>query len=179
MINPLLKELSNNNRIPPFDIIKNSQFKEAVIFSINKQSSTIEKICSARSKPTFRNTIIPFLNSGNKLTEILSIFFSFCSTDLTKERESIRKELLPTISEHYSSIYQNEKLFDRINKIPEFKKNTELGIEQNRVLHLLKRDFIRSGIDLKIEDKTEYRKIIKELSILGVNSIIIPLLQTV
>ena len=43
MINPLLKELSNNNRIPPFDIIKNSQFKEAVIFSINKQSSTIEK----------------------------------------------------------------------------------------------------------------------------------------
>ena len=169
MINPLLKELSNNNRIPPFDIIKNSQFKEAVIFSINKQSSTIEKICSARNKPTFRNTIIPFLNSGNKLTEILSIFFSFCSTDLTKERESIRKELLPTISEHYSSIYQNEKLFDRINKIPEFKKNTELGIEQNRVLHLLKRDFIRSGIDLKIEDKTEYRKIIKELSILGVN----------
>ena len=63
MINPLLKELSNNNRIPPFDIIKNSQFKEAVIFSINKQSSTIEKICSARNKPTFRNTIIPFLNS--------------------------------------------------------------------------------------------------------------------
>ena len=44
-----------------------------------------------------------------------------------------------------------------------------MGIEQNRVLHLLKRDFIRSGIDLKIEDKTEYRKIIKELSILGVN----------
>ena len=52
MINPLLKELSNN-RIPPFDIIKNSQFKEAVIFSINKQSTTIEKICSARNKPTF------------------------------------------------------------------------------------------------------------------------------
>ena len=52
MINPLLNELSNNNRIPPFDIIKNSQFKEAVIFSINKQSSTIEKICSARNKPT-------------------------------------------------------------------------------------------------------------------------------
>ena len=45
MINPLLKELSNNNRITPFDIIKNSQFKEDVIFSINKQNSTIEKIC--------------------------------------------------------------------------------------------------------------------------------------
>ena len=36
MINPLLKELSNNFKIPPFDIIKNSHFKDAVIFSISK-----------------------------------------------------------------------------------------------------------------------------------------------
>ena len=48
MINPLLKELSNNFKIPPFDIIKNSHFKEAVIFSISKQNSAIEKICSIR-----------------------------------------------------------------------------------------------------------------------------------
>ena len=43
MINPLLKELSNNFKIPPFDIIKNSHFKEAVIFSISKQSSILKK----------------------------------------------------------------------------------------------------------------------------------------
>ena len=151
MINPLLKELSNNFKIPPFDIIKNSHFKEAVIFSISKQNSAIEKICSIRNKPTFKNTIIPFLNSGNKLTEILSIFYSLCATSLTKERENIRKELLPQISDHFSNIYQNKKLFDRINKIPECKTNTKLNTEQNRVLYLLKRNFLRSGIDLKIE----------------------------
>ena len=169
MINPLLKELSNNFKIPPFDIIKNSHFKEAVIFSISKQNSAIEKICSIRNKPTFKNTIIPFLNSGNKLTEILSIFYSLCATSLTKERENIRKELLPKISDHFSNIYQNKKLFDRINKIPECKTNTKLNIEQNRVLYLLKRNFLRSGIDLKTEDKAKYKKIIKELGILGVN----------
>ena len=109
MINPLLKELSNNFKIPPFDIIKNSHFKEAVIFSISKQNSAIEKICSIRNKPTFKNTIIPFLNSGNKLTEILSIFYSLCATSLTKERENIRKDLLPKISDHFSNIYQNKK----------------------------------------------------------------------
>ena len=169
MINPLLKELSNNFKIPPFDIIKNSHFKEAVIFSISKQNSAIEKICSIRNKPTFKNTIIPFLNSGNKLTEILSIFYSLCATSLTKERENIRKDLLPKISDHFSNIYQNKKLFERINKIPECKTNTKFNIEQNRVLYLLKRNFLRSGIDLKTEDKAKYKKIIKELGILGVN----------
>ena len=65
MINPLLKELSNNYKIPPFDIIKNSHFKDAVIFSIGKQNSAIEKICSIKNQPTFKNTIIPFLNIVN------------------------------------------------------------------------------------------------------------------
>ena len=91
MINPLLKELSNNFKIPPFDIIKNSHFKEAVIFSISKQNSAIEKICSIRNKPTFKNTIIPFLNSGNKLTEILSIFFSFVLRILQKKEKVSEK----------------------------------------------------------------------------------------
>ena len=78
MVNPLLKELSNNFKIPPFDIIKNSHFREADIFSISKQNSAIEKIWSIRNKPTFKNTINPFLNSGNKLTDILSIFYYLC-----------------------------------------------------------------------------------------------------
>ena len=169
MNNPLLKELSNNFKIPPFDIIENSHFEQAIVFSTSKQNLAISKICSIKNKPTFKNTIIPFLNSGTKLTEILSIFYSLCATGLTKEREEIRKKLLPIISDHYSNIYQNKKLFDRINRIPNFKNNTEFSIEQNRVLFLLKRGFLRSGINLKCKDKTKYKKIVKELALLGVN----------
>ena len=44
--------------------------------------------------------------------------------------------------------------FDRISKIPNFKTNTELSMERNRVIYLLKRNFLRSGINLKTEDKT-------------------------
>ncbi len=169
MNNPLLKELSNNFKIPPFDIIENTHFEQAIPFLTNEQKLAISKICSIKNKPTFKNTIIPFLNSGNKLSEILSIFYSLCATGLTKEREAIRKKLLPIISDHYSNIYQNKKLYDRINKIPISKNNTEFSIEQNRVLFLLKRGFLRSGINLKYKDKTEYKKIVKELVLLGVN----------
>ena len=46
MINPL-KELSNNFKIPHLILLK-ILFKEAVIFSISKQNSAIEKICSIK-----------------------------------------------------------------------------------------------------------------------------------
>ena len=72
MINPLLSDWSKTSKLPPYDTIDDSHFEQAIDKAMNSQNSVIESICGQISSPTFKNTVSPFLNSGNKITEILS-----------------------------------------------------------------------------------------------------------
>ena len=167
MTNPLLSGWSKTNKLPPYDAIDDSHFEQAVDTAMNTQNSVVEAICGEVSSPTFKNTVSPFLNSGNKITEILSIFYNLCATDSNKARDKIKTKIAPKIAAHFSKIYQNLNLFKRINDIWESKTKIKLSSQEERVITLLRRDFMRSGVALQKEKKLRFQKIQEELALLG------------
>ena len=167
MNNPLLNEWDKELALPPYKDIKDIHFEDAINISMSIQNSKIKKICDQSTSATFSNTIIPLLNSGKKLIEILSIFYSLCATDSNDAREKIRIKVAPKTASHYSHIYQNKKLFLRISTLWKIRQDLELSNEEVRVLFLLRRAFLRSGVDLRTDQKKRFQEIIKELAILG------------
>ena len=167
MNNPLLSEWNQELTLPPYKDIEDIHFEDAINTAMSIQNSKIQKICDQSTSATFSNTIIPLLNSGNKLKEILSIFYSLCSTDSNDTREQIRIKVAPKTASHYSKIYQNKKIFLRISAIWKIRQDLELSNQESRVLFLLRRAFLRSGVDLKVDQKKRFQDIIKELAILG------------
>ena len=167
MINPLLSDWSKTSKLPPYDTIDDSHFEQAIDKAMNSQNSVIESICGQISSPTFKNTVSPFLNSGNKITEILSIFYNLCATDSNKARDEIKSKMAPKIAAHFSKIYQNSNLFKRIDDIWKSKSNIKLSRQEERVVTLLRRDFVRSGVSLQKEKKLRFQKIQEKLALLG------------
>ena len=158
MNNPLLNEWDKELALPPYKDIKDIHFEDAINTAMSIQNSKIEKICDQSTSATFYNTIIPLLNSGKKLIEILSIFYSLCATDSNDAREKIRIKVAPKTASHYSHIYQNKKLFLRISTLWKIRHDLELSNEEVRVLFLLRRAFLRSGVDLKADQKKDFKR---------------------
>ena len=79
MTNPLLSEWNGELLLPPFKNIEDIHFEDAIQKAMDIQNSEIKEICNQRNPPSFSNTIIQFINSGKKLIDILSIFYSLCA----------------------------------------------------------------------------------------------------
>ncbi|PQM56308.1 MAG: peptidase M3, partial [Rhodobacteraceae bacterium] len=76
MNNPLLNEWNKVLALPPYKDIEDIHFEDAINTAMSIQNSKIGKISDQSASATFSNTITPLLNSGKKLIEILSIFYS-------------------------------------------------------------------------------------------------------
>ena len=162
-----MSEWNKGITLPPYKDIKDLHFEGAINTAMSIQNLKINEICDQTTSATFSNTVIPLLNSGNKLREILSIFYSLCATDSNDVREKIRIKVAPKTASHYSKIYQNKKMFQRISTIWKIRQDLGLSTEEVRVLYLLRRLFLRSGVDLKTDQKNRFHNIIKELASLG------------
>ena len=162
-----MSEWNKGITLPPYKDIEDLHFEGAINTAMSIQNLKINEICDQTTSATFSNTVIPFLNSGNKLKEILSIFYSLCATDSNDAREKIRTKVAPKTASHYSKIYQNKKMFQRISTIWKIRQDLGLSTEEVRVLFLLRRVFLRSGVDLKTDKKNRFHNIIKELAYLG------------
>ncbi len=162
-----MSEWNKGITLPPYKDIKDLHFEGAINTAMSIQNLKINEICNQTTSATFSNTVIPLLNSGNKLREILSIFYLLCATDSNDVREKIRIKVAPKTASHYSKIYQNKKMFQRISTIWKIRQDLGLSTEEVRVLFLLRRLFLRSGVDLKIDQKNRFHNIIKELASLG------------
>jgi peptidyl-dipeptidase Dcp len=82
----------------------------------------------------------------------------------TPEFEPIEVEVTPLFSELNSKIYQNKKLFDRIETIYNSKDKSKLTPEQQRLVWYHYANFVREGAKASAESKAKIAKINQELA---------------
>ena len=58
MTNPLLQKSTLQYQAPPFNLIKDENFKPAFVYSLKVHDQEIEKITNNIEKPTFKNTVL-------------------------------------------------------------------------------------------------------------------------
>ena len=164
--NPLLKESSLPFKFPPFDKIKNEDFKSAIEAGMREQLKEIDPIANNSVKPTFDNTIVALEKTGRTLDRAERIFSNLNACNTNPEMQKIDKEIAPKLSAHRDAIHLNAKLFARVNELYDNRDKLGLDPESAYLLERYYKDFVRAGAKLSDTDKEKLKKINAELATL-------------
>ena len=166
--NPLLAPWTTPFGVPPFASIEPAHYTPAFEAAIATHNSEIAAIAENPEAPSFGNTIAAMERAGRQLDRVASVFFNLTGAHTNDELETIELDLAPVLSRHSSAIYQNAKLFERIDTL--FKAGPDgLDAEQARVLDRYHTAFVRAGAALAPEAKARVAAISERLATLGTN----------
>src|SRR5262245_9208022 len=146
--NPLLAPWTTPFEMPPFDRIRAGHFLPAFERVFADNIAEIEAIADAKGKPTFANTIEALERAGRGLSRVGSVFFRLARTDADDAIRAIEREIAPRYAKHSMRIYQNARLFRRVDALLRSKAGLGLSEEQERVLERYHRGFVRAGAAL-------------------------------
>ena len=167
MNNPLLEPWSTPFGIPPFAEISDEDYAPALETALIEHDAEIAAIAENPAAPSFENTIVALEGAGAALDKVLSAFFAVAGADTNPKRQELQRDFSPKLSAHFSGIYANAALFARIEALWQTREEHDLGPEEQRLLKLTRRGFVRAGAALKGSDADRMREIKSRLSVLG------------
>ena len=167
MTNPLLSDWDTPFGLPPFDAITDDDFAPAVEAALTEARAGIAAIADAPEPPTFENTIEALELADATLDRVLGVFYGIAGADSNPAREALQRDFAPKLSDYGSEIIENKALFARIEALWQDRETLELTDEQQRVLMLTRRSFVRSGAQLDGAEAERLRAVKSRLSVLG------------
>ncbi|MDP5359847.1 MAG: M3 family metallopeptidase, partial [Paracoccaceae bacterium] len=167
MTNPLLAEWTTPFGLPPFDLISDDDYKPAVEAALAQSRANIAAISDNPAEPDFANTIEALERADETLGRVLSAFYSVAGADSNPAREALQREFAPMLSAYSSEVSENKALFARVEAVWDNRDALDLTDEQQRVLMLTRRGFVRSGAQLEGEAAEKLRAVKSRLSVLG------------
>jgi peptidyl-dipeptidase Dcp len=150
--------------VPAFDKVKVADFKPALEEAMAKNLAEIDAITSNKAKPTFDNTIAALEDSGRALGDVSTYYGIWGSNMSSPEFQVVEAEMDPKLSAHNDKINQNTALFARIEAVYNSPEKAKLTPEQQRVLWIYYRNFVRSGAKLDPAAKARIGAINTELA---------------
>ena len=157
--NPILAEWNTPYGVPPFDKIENADYLPAIEKAIVAHEKEIDQIVNRKDEPSFENTILALDRSGSLLTKAMTVFGNNESIASSPEIQQLATEISPLVSNHYSNIMLNDKLFERVKAVYENRDNLNLEPDQKRLLEETYKSFERNGSNLCPEDKAKLKVI--------------------
>jgi peptidyl-dipeptidase Dcp len=148
----------------PFDRVKVSAIGPALEEAMRRDQAEIDAIAADKTKPTFANTIVPFERSGRALDRVQTIYSVWKSNLKTPDVEALETQMEPRLAAFNDRIYQNERLFARIDAVYRAREHSGLTSEQQRVVWKHWNDFVKQGAQLKPEAKARVTAINQELA---------------
>ena len=91
--NPLLQESALPYHLPPFDRLKDADFKPAFEQGMAEQLQEVAAIARNPAPPSFDNTLVALERSGRLLSRVGPIFASLVHANTDPELEALDKEL--------------------------------------------------------------------------------------
>ncbi len=165
MTNPLLSDWTSPFQMPPFADISDDDFMPAVEVGFTEARAAIASICDNSDAPTFENTIEALEQADETLNRVLGVFYNLAGADSTPAREALQTELAPKLSAYSSEISMNETLFERVDAV--WNDRDGLNPEQQRVLELTRRGFVRAGAALQGDARDRLTDVKSRLAVLG------------
>lgn len=167
MTNPLLQDWTTPFQIAPFDRISDEDFTPALTAALAEHRAEIDAIAGSEETPSFANTIEALEAAGHALHQVLGVFFTVAGADSNSEREALQRDFSPKLAAHFAEISGNKALFARVAAIWAARTEAELTAEQERVLMLTHRNFVRAGAALEGTEEDRMKEIKSRLAVLG------------
>ena len=118
---------------PPFDRIKEGDFRPAFEAGMKQQLAEVAAIADNPGAPTFENTLVAL--------------------------QALQEEIAPKLAAQRDAIFLNTKLFKRIETIYGQRATLKLDPESERLLEVTYRQFVHAGAKLSTGDKAALRKL--------------------
>ncbi len=167
MTNPLFSDRATPFGIAPFDEISDADFAPALETGLQRHIEEINAITGTQAAPDFKNTIEPLEKAGEDLKKVLSVFYTVAGADSNEAREALQRDFSPRLAAHYSKITSDKALFERVADCWKNRKSLGINEEQQRVLMLTHRWFVRAGASLTGAQDTRMQEIKSRLAVLG------------
>ncbi|WP_041669673.1 M3 family metallopeptidase [Cereibacter sphaeroides] len=167
MPNPLLAPWTTPFALPPFAEIRDDQFGPAIEAGLAEARRAIAAIADNPEAPTFANTIEALELAEETLDRVAGVFYNLAGADSNAAREALQRELAPKMSAFSSEIVNNRPLFRRIETLWQGRETLGLSPEQERVLMLYRRMFVRSGAELEGAEAEKLTAVKARLAVLG------------
>ncbi|MDH7503423.1 MAG: M3 family peptidase, partial [Verrucomicrobiota bacterium] len=152
--------------VPPFDQVRVDQFKPAFDVAIEAYRAEIRVIAENPASPTFDNTIAELERSGRMLDRVKTVYDVWSSTMSTAEFRQVEQAMEPKLAALRDEVFQNEKLFRRIEAIYQSPDKSKLTPEQQRLVWYHYTNFVRAGAKLDPAGKARVAEINQRLATL-------------
>jgi peptidyl-dipeptidase Dcp len=160
--NPFFVKSTLPFQAPPFDKIRDSDYKPAIEKGMKEQIAEIQKIADNPSAPTFENTFVELEKSGQLLKRVRLVFNAITSANTDSVLQKVQEEEAPRLAAHQDAIYLNKKLFQRVKTIYNKLGQLNLDPESKRLVSYYYKKFVHAGANLSDENKTKLKNINEE-----------------
>jgi len=167
MTNPLLDDWSTPYGLPPFADLTDADLGPAVDAGLAAARAAVAAIADDPEPASFANTIEALELADDKLNAVLGAVFTLSGTDSNDAREALMRDLSPKLAAYGSAITMNTRLFARIDALWARRDDLGLTAEQDRLLMLTRRGFVRAGAQLEGEARDRLAAIKERLAVLG------------
>ncbi|MHB8206877.1 peptidyl-dipeptidase Dcp [Mucilaginibacter sp.] len=157
--NPLLTASTLPYQAPPFDKIKDGDFKPALEQGMKEQLAEIQKIADDTSAPTFKNTILAMEKTGVLLRRANNVFNALTGANTDSILQKVQEDVAPELAATQDAIHLNSKLFKRVEAVYNDSTNSKLDAESNRLVKFYYQQFVQAGAKLSDADKENLKKL--------------------
>ncbi len=165
--NPYLETWTTPFGLPPFDRLSDGDFADAFDAGFAQSRAALNAIADLDAAPSFTNTVEAMEQADEILDKVGGVFFNLAGADTSDAIEALQRDLAPRFAAHHSETMMNPKLWARIDGLMEGRAALGLSPEQERVLERYHEMFVRSGANLKGDDRERFKAVMERLASLG------------
>lgn len=162
--NPFFSPYKTPHETYPFDKVKIEHFMPAFEKAFAMQKAEIKKITSDKATPTFENTILALEYSGALLHDVTAVFYTLNGSESNDAIMELASKIAEMYARHSSEISMNAALFAKVKQVYEQRQVLSLTADQKKLLSDTWLDFVRSGADLKGDDRVKFQDLTIKLS---------------
>ncbi len=158
--NPLL----DFSGLPRFADIKTEHITPAVDALLTECKAVVDKVAADATPATWRDAIEPLENANERLGRAWGQVGHLNAVMNSPELREVYNANLPKITEFYTELGQNEKLFNKNKQLRSSAEYQTLSAAQQKITENELRDFRLGGAELAADKKARFKAICEELS---------------
>ena len=152
--------------MPDYTAIRTEHFLPAIRAGLAAELAEIDQIATASDEVSVENFIEAWERSGQLAHRAVTVFYNQASADSTPELDAIEEEIAPLLAAHHDAIYLDERLESRSAALAAGVENGKITLDPDQawLLHTVRKDFQRSGVQLDAKAKERLRTLNAEIS---------------
>ena len=152
---------------PPFDKIKDGDYKPAIEAGMAQELTEFQKIANDPEAPTFDNTITAMERSGDLLARVQAVFQNLTGSNTDPALDKLNEEEAPRLQAHADQIHLDAKLFKRVKTLYDQRDTLKLDPAQKFLLERTYIHFQRAGAELSAADQKTLKDLNKQIAALS------------